>query len=699
MDSDDLTETNPDARQGGAGSRAGKYRIAGQIGQGGMGLVFRAVDEELGRQVALKFLPESLAGQREASERFLREARAASALDHVNIGSIFGVEETGDGRRFLVMAYYEGENLAQRMRRGVSYEEAIEMAIQIARGLREAHAHGIVHRDIKPSNIMLNAQGVVKIVDFGLARMAEATRLTSTGMGVGTPAYMSPEQAQGMEVDGRTDLWSLGVVLLEMLTGERAFRGSSTPAVLYQVVHGEITLLERLEEPVRGVVSRALERDLTRRYATAGEMVADLEALAAGGSVSGPARAAKPGRRWVVAACAAVAVVMAGGAWKYTAGRAPAKAGADGYQRAVELMQRWDKDGNLEESIRLLTAAVERDGRFALGYARLAEAQRLQYAVKRDKGMLEAAAKNVGVAVELNGELAPVQVTLGRLLAMQGKNDLAQAAFLKAIQLDGNEAEAHQAMARQLERQGRAEEAESSFRRALSLNSESLAAHDAFGNFLFRQGRHLEALAEWQSVLRMAPDHAGARLNAASALNQLGRTAEAIPMLQASIAGKPTSLAYMNLGTALTREGRYGEGAEAYRKALELQGDDSMVWGNLGYVYSWMKDPRAGETFARAIALAEAKRKRVPRDPFVHSDLALYYAKTGKAALAQERLQTALALAPKAGEIAGSGAEVYEILRARGKAVELARRALQLGHPRWRLERNPELQELMREMK
>ena len=191
----DLTQTlaNPAALP----ARVGKYRVTGKLGQGGMGVVLRAVDEDLGRTVALKFIPPGMhrAG---AEERFLREARAASALDHVNIGTIFGIEETDDGRRFITMAYYEGESLAERLRDGVcpvAPAEAIGIAVQAARGLAAAHARGIVHRDIKPSNIMLTADGVVKIVDFGLASMAGADELTRTGAIAGTPAYMSPEQA------------------------------------------------------------------------------------------------------------------------------------------------------------------------------------------------------------------------------------------------------------------------------------------------------------------------------------------------------------------------------------------------------------------------------------------------------------------------------------------------------------------------
>src|SRR4051794_3768064 len=200
MGSEDPTLTHAISPAPAVLTRAGKYRIVGHLGQGGMGVVYRAIDDDLGRTVALKFIPEHLAHNPSAEQRFLREARAASALDHVNIGTIFGVEETSDGRRFIVMACYDGRNLRERMKdqsQPLTPDDAISIAIQVARGLDEAHSRGVIHRDIKPSNVIIPAQGVVKIVDFGLAAMPGGADLTPTGACMGPPAYMSPEQALG----------------------------------------------------------------------------------------------------------------------------------------------------------------------------------------------------------------------------------------------------------------------------------------------------------------------------------------------------------------------------------------------------------------------------------------------------------------------------------------------------------------------
>lgn len=222
------------------GQTISHYKVLEKLGEGGMGVVYRAEDLKLKRAVALKFLPAELTRDPEAKERFIHEAQTASALDHPNICNIHEIGETADGQMFIAMACYEGETLKLRISNGqLRIEEAVDLAIQVAQGLQKAHEKGIVHRDIKPANIIITNDGVAKILDFGLAKLAGQGRLTKTGSTVGTAAYMSPEQARGLDVDHRTDIWSLGVVLFEMLSGKLPFRGEHEAALLYSIVHEE----------------------------------------------------------------------------------------------------------------------------------------------------------------------------------------------------------------------------------------------------------------------------------------------------------------------------------------------------------------------------------------------------------------------------------------------------------------------------
>jgi TolB-like protein/Tfp pilus assembly protein PilF len=273
------------------GHTIGQYRILSRIGSGGMGTVYRAHDTRLDREVALKFLTPHLSHPSEVEERLLVEARAAAALEHPNVCSIHEIGQTDDGRPFIAMVLYEGETLKERLAQGpLSLEETVATAVQITRGLAAAHARGIAHRDVKPGNVILGADGTVRILDFGLATATDAT-LTRSGMTPGTVAYMSPEQARGDPLDQRTDLWSLGVVLYEMLTGVRPFRGADDRTLLQAILHEDPEPVTNRRPEVPGplarVVERLLQRDPGNRYGSAVEVLADLgRALPSGAGLS-----------------------------------------------------------------------------------------------------------------------------------------------------------------------------------------------------------------------------------------------------------------------------------------------------------------------------------------------------------------------------------------------------------------------------
>ncbi len=266
------------------GRKIGPYRVLEYLGGGGMGVVYQAEDTRLSRVVALKFLPPELTRDPDAKARFMLEARAASALDHPNLCTILELGETADGRLYLAMPRYDGETLRRRIERGpLPLEETLEIGEQISRGLAKAHRNGIVHRDLKPANVMVTGDGVVKILDFGVAKLAGAAAISRTGSSSGTPAYMAPEQARGETVDFRADLWSLGVVLYEMLAGRRPFRGGHEQAVVHSLLNASPEPLDRLRPDVPPALARLVERLLAKspadRYPTLDEPLAILREL------------------------------------------------------------------------------------------------------------------------------------------------------------------------------------------------------------------------------------------------------------------------------------------------------------------------------------------------------------------------------------------------------------------------------------
>ncbi len=265
------------------GATVAHYRILEKLGAGGMGVVYKAQDTKLDRIAALKFLPPHLHADDQTRQRFIAEAKAASALDHPNICTIYEIGETDDGQLFIAMACYDGQTLKKKINSGtLSTGEALDIATQMARGLSKAHGKDIVHRDIKPANVIVTNDGVVKILDFGLAKMADV-QLTQTGTTMGTIAYMSPEQTRGEKVDARTDVWSLGVVLYEMLTGARPFKGDYDQAIVYSILHeAPVPLTEvdpSLPEELEHIVELCLEKDRSLRYPSTADLLADLEVM------------------------------------------------------------------------------------------------------------------------------------------------------------------------------------------------------------------------------------------------------------------------------------------------------------------------------------------------------------------------------------------------------------------------------------
>jgi serine/threonine protein kinase/Flp pilus assembly protein TadD len=333
------------------------YEVLDRIGGGGMGVVFKARDTRLGRTVALKFLPPRYASSTAARARLLAEARAASALDHPNIGVVHEVAETEDGRPFIAMAWYDGETLKARARSGqMSLAEAATIGQQLASALDAAHSAGVIHRDVKPANVMITRAGVAKLVDFGIAKFQSADDGESHAA-AGTIAYMSPEQTRAEPLDARTDIWSLGVLLYEIIAGQRPFRGTTDADIIAAIQNETLAELSSLrpdtDSRLSAIVATCLSKNPAKRYATAGELsraLADWNLAPGAGSdvTSNP-------RRFVVAAVAVTA--LAAGSWGYAklAGAVGGE-GLTGREMSVAVLPFVDSSGH--DSVKYLATGL-----------------------------------------------------------------------------------------------------------------------------------------------------------------------------------------------------------------------------------------------------------------------------------------------------------------------------------------------------
>jgi tetratricopeptide (TPR) repeat protein len=320
------------------------YKIISKLGEGGMGEVWEAHDSRLDRSVAIKLIPKHLSADPAARTRFVHEAKAASSIEHANICTIFEIDETPEGETFIVMPRYQGELLSDRVARGrLPLDEALRIVEDLAGALAEAHDHDIIHRDVKPANIIIDTNERPILLDFGLAKLTEHTKVTKTGTTVGTLAYMAPEQAAGKDVDGRADLFSLGVVLYELVAGVRPFRGEHDAAVLYSIAHEPAAPLAShdpsLPAPLQTIIDRSLAKEPNERYANLHDLrsaIADLRRQLQGASTSSqdekPVVRSRP--RWMLPAVALVVVLAALAVWKFLP-RGANEASAEEYSIAV----------------------------------------------------------------------------------------------------------------------------------------------------------------------------------------------------------------------------------------------------------------------------------------------------------------------------------------------------------------------------
>jgi serine/threonine-protein kinase len=681
------------------------YRIEDKLGEGGMGAVYRALDTKLGRTVALKFIRGELGIDESSRRALMEEARAASALDHPNIGTIFGIEDPPEGPRFIVMAYYAGETLAQKLYRGpLSIEESVSIGRQIASGLAEAHRHGIIHRDVKPSNIVLTGGGLVKIVDFGLARLVRPEASTLSATVAGTVSYMSPEQAQGKVLDTRTDLWSLGAVLYEMVSGRRAFAALSVPATLFAIVHEPPAPLgEGVPNSYRRIVDRAIAKQLQDRYQTGAEIVRDLQGISeldvsaptvsiqkieGGPEIAATSRLLGIRRRYWLWLLAALPVATLGrvvlnfknhGEGK--PGESAKPAAYESYLAAAPFLKRYEKVENLDKAITLLKDAVKADPGFALAFAALGDAYRRKFDITRDQSLLKDAESNAGRALQLNDSLARVHIVMGGVHRELGRRELALQEFQAATKLEPNNADALSELAGEYGASQLAPDAERLYRQAVALKPDSWGIYNDFGRFLMTQEKPVEAAGQFRMVIEHAPDSVAGYLNLSTALLTAGRPQEAEAPLRQALRLNPLSpVSHISLGDLYTQRGLLHDAEKETLRGIELNDKLWYAWTNLGDIYILLgRRDQAMSAYRRAVPLIEGLVKVQDKDAPMWAWLAEMYAYTGEKVRCPIAMQKALALDPENPSVLLKCADVREVLGEHRLAVDLANRAVAKG--------------------
>ena len=871
------------------GETISHYRITDKLGAGGMGIVYKAQDLQLERFVALKFLPYDLALSESDRERFLREARSASALDHPNIGVIHGIDKTADGQLFIVMAYYEGQTLSQKLSGGpLALRQAMDWACQISAGLAAAHARKIVHRDIKPSNIIITKENSARIVDFGLARVVATPSATMTGGTTGTLPYMAPEQILGEAVDQRCDVWALSILLVQMVTGSHPFARESSTAMTFAILNQPPAAIDSLPALLQPIALHGLAKDVTHRYPDAKEMLADLEAARAQFTSSGlpldeptltgaaipsaalkdvishastprwqassaaVAAASKPKSRAVAPYFFAVlaAVVLATGSLLFPAvrqraasilsgsggekhvavlpfdniGNDPAnEAVAEGlmdsltsklsnldaaqqslwvvpssvvrgrkvtdpssaekdlganlvvkgsirrdaknvqltvnlidaknlrqvgsavledatgdlaglqdeavarlarlmninvtaemlratggraspaayeqYLKALGLMQRYDKPGNLDQAVTALNDAVQTDPKFALGYASLGEAYRLKNQVDPNPRWIEQASAMLERAVQLNDHMPSSYVSLGHLHSSLAKHDLALQEFQKALAINPRDADAIRGIAGAYERMGRVQDAEESYKKAIALKPDYWDGYNSLANFYDRQSRYAEAVNQYRRVIELTPDNPAAYNNLGAeyqSMDDAGSAKQAEDAFKKSLTLSPTYAAYANLGNLYMGERRYAEAVDMTKRALKLNDGDYRVWINLLLNERWLKDEaNASQTREKAQSLLEAFLSEHPQDATAQSWLAVLQSEAHLRKKSLEHLEAALAISPNDPLVLANVAETYENLGDRARALDYASASLKSGFMMSDLQSRPGLEQVL----
>ena len=644
------------------GKTVSHYMILEKLGEGGMGVVYKAEDTRLKRNVALKFLRPDLTRDEESKLRFIAEAQAASALEHPNICNIHQIDETADGRLFICMACYDGATVKTKLEGGpLDWQDAVRITAQALEGLARAHGFGMVHRDIKPANIMVTAQGDVKILDFGVAKLSGQTRLTRSGMSTGTAAYMSPEQARGEDVDHRSDLWSLGVSLYEMVTGAVPFKGEYEPAVVYAILHESPKAVSAVRSGVPAglerVIDRAMRKNAGERYQRAEDMLADLRALVAGSETPVPGPQAAAAEMKSIAVLPLKSLSASKDDEYFSDGMTEDILTQLSKVRGLRVISRQSvmQYKNSEKTLRdigreldvavVLEGSVRRAGDRVRIVAQLIDAQtdKHLWAETYDRDMKDVfaiqseVAQNIAAALKVHLspeekeriETKPTEDLTAYDYYLKGReyyyryrhqdNEAAINLFKQALELDPRFTLAYaglsdaysQSVMRYSKDDGLADRAVEAAEKAIALDPNCAEAYKALGLAGFSRGVMTRSIEMCMKAVELNPSYFPAVANIGAVYAATGRYADALPWLRKAVSLSPmlAALSHFYIAFIHARMSNYAEAELWIKKATMLQPDS--VDGNDVMLYLFL----AQGQFDKALALGREILARHPGEP------------------------------------------------------------------------------------
>jgi len=715
------------------------YDILENLGAGGMGVVYRARDTRLGRDVAIKVLPTDRPLRETARARFQREAMAASSLNHPNIITIYEIGNE-DSTDFIVMELVRGTTLASLVhKRELLIEEAIRYGMQIADALTKAHAAGIIHRDLKPGNIMITEDALVKVLDFGLAKfdlsgMTSDTHetaqvsLTQPGTVTGTVAYMSPEQARGERVDARSDIFSFGVVLYEMLCGQIPFAGPNSMAVLHNLHFTQPRDITELRPKVPRqlvfLLSRTLEKKPDKRIQTMSEVLAELRKIAGGGAEGPltwhPSAATiemvrlpsdsflsrfSLAQKWMAVGLALVLIAATFGGWRYwnkpkspsavatTAAILPGDTAYSLFQRARQELDHGDRPGNVAAAIQQLERAIQLNPQSAASYAALSEAYYQKNRANPDPQWMKLASENATHAVALDDFLSAGHISLGAVEMESGNNADAEKQFKRAAELDPKSSTSRRWLGQFYQKAGKSDQAMAEFKQANQLNPNDPIAYSDEGVVAYQAGNFKDAAAYLEKARSLDPNSISVLRNLGAVYHDMGRDDDAVAALQHAIEIQPNEDVYNNLATILFYQGKYDESVPAFEKTVALNANSYDIWGNLGDAYRWStsKKDKAPAAYQTAIRLVRQEIAKHPDQIELQSDLAMYLAKIANKNAALETLKPVEEAHSKEPGVLYTTALTYELCGERDKALQSLRAAVQSGQGLNDIKNEPEL--------